>query len=70
VPLVFGTYDVDSAGEYNAAAFLDPERGLLGYYRKTHPFPLTEHVPAWLDGPRCGAGCPGPAPGCRATARG
>lgn len=50
MPLVFGTYDVDSAGEYNAAAFLDPTRGLLGYYRKTHPFPLTEHVPAWLDG--------------------
>ncbi len=49
VPLVLGTYDVDGAGEYNAAAFLDPARGLLGYYRKTHPFPLTEHVPAWLD---------------------
>lgn len=52
VPLVFGTYDVDGAGEYNAAAFLDPARGLLGYYRKTHPFPLTEHVPAWLEGER------------------
>lgn len=50
VPLVFGTYDVDGTGEYNAAAFLDPERGPLGYYRKTHPFPLTEHVPGWLDG--------------------
>lgn len=50
VPLVFGTYDVDGAGEYNAAAFLDPERGLLGYYRKTHPFPVTEYVPSWLDG--------------------
>ncbi len=52
VPLVFGTYDVDGAGEYNAAAFLDPARGLLGYYRKTHPFPLTEHVPAWMDSER------------------
>ncbi len=51
VPLVFGTYDVDGEGEYNAAAFLLPGQGLLGYYRKTHPFPLTEHVPAWLDGP-------------------
>jgi apolipoprotein N-acyltransferase len=51
VPLVFGTYDVDDAGEYNAAAFIEPNRGLLGYYRKTHPFPLTEHVPGWLDGP-------------------
>ena len=49
VPLVFGTYDLDDAGEYNAAAFLEPGRGLLGFYRKTHPFPLTEHVPAWLD---------------------
>ena len=49
VPLVFGTYDVDGAGEYNAAAFVEPQAGLLGYYRKTHPFPLTEHVPGWLD---------------------
>lgn len=51
VPLVFGTYDVDSEGEYNAAAFVEPGTGLLGHYRKTHPFPLTEYVPAWLDGP-------------------
>lgn len=49
VPLVFGTYDVDGAGEYNAAAFVEPQGGLLGYYRKTHPFPLTEYVPGWLD---------------------
>ena len=52
VPLVFGTYDVDADGEYNAAAFVEPKTGLLGFYRKTHPFPLTEYVPAWLDGPR------------------
>jgi apolipoprotein N-acyltransferase len=51
VPLVFGTYDIDASGEYNAAAFIEPGRGLLGFYRKTHPFPLTEHVPHWLDGP-------------------
>ncbi len=51
VSLVFGTYDIDAGGEYNAAAFIDPSAGLLGFYRKTHPFPLTEHVPAWLDGP-------------------
>jgi len=51
VPLVFGTYDIDEAGEYNAAAFIEPGRGLLGFYRKTFPFPLTEHVPRWLDGP-------------------
>ena len=50
VPFVFGTYDVDAAGEYNAAAFVEPNRGLLGFYRKTRLFPLTEQVPAWLDG--------------------
>lgn len=49
VPLVFGTYDLDAEGEYNAAAFLEPGRGLLGFYRKTHLFPLTEYLPAWLD---------------------
>ncbi|HJV64077.1 MAG TPA: nitrilase-related carbon-nitrogen hydrolase, partial [Albitalea sp.] len=51
VPFVFGTYDRDAAGEYNAAAFVAPGRDLLGFYRKTRPFPLTEYVPAWLDGP-------------------
>lgn len=51
VPLVFGTYDIDEAGEYNAAVFLEPERSPLATYRKTHPFPLTEYVPSWLDGP-------------------
>lgn len=51
VPLVFGTYERDSQGEYNAAALIDPQAGLLGRYRKTHPFPLTEYVPDWLDGP-------------------
>lgn len=51
VPLVFGTYDLDADGEYNAAAFLSPDGRLLGMYRKSFPFPLTEHVPRWLDGP-------------------
>ncbi|MBA3772015.1 MAG: apolipoprotein N-acyltransferase [Ramlibacter sp.] len=51
VPLVFGTYDVDAAGEYNAAAFVVPGTDLLGFYRKSRLFPLTEYVPAWLDGP-------------------
>jgi apolipoprotein N-acyltransferase len=51
VALVFGTYDRDAAGEYNAAAFLAPGTGPIGTYRKTYPFPLTEHVPAWLAGP-------------------
>jgi apolipoprotein N-acyltransferase len=51
-PFVFGTYEGDAEGrEYNAAAFVDPEQGLLGHYRKTRLFPLTESVPAWLDGP-------------------
>jgi len=51
VPFVFGTYDSDADGEYNAAAFVMPGTGLLGFYRKTRLFPLTEYVPAWLDGP-------------------
>ena len=51
VPLVFGTYDRDASGEYNSTAFVTPDRGLLGHYRKTHLFPLTEHVPGWVDGP-------------------
>jgi apolipoprotein N-acyltransferase len=51
VPFVFGTYDRDGAGEYNAAAFVAPQTGLLGFYRKTHLFPLTEYVPEWLDSP-------------------
>jgi len=51
VPFVFGTYDIDANGEYNAAAFVEPGKGLLGFYRKTRLFPLTEAVPAWLDGP-------------------
>ena len=51
VPLVFGTYDVDANGEFNAAAFVEPKTGKLGFYRKTDLFLFTEHVPAWLDGP-------------------
>ncbi len=51
VPLVFGTYDRDGRGEYNAAAFVQPAQGLVGTYRKAHLFPLTEYLPDWLDGP-------------------
>lgn len=51
VPLLLGSFDVDAAGEYNAALLLEPGRGRVGAYRKTHPFPLTEHVPTWLDAP-------------------
>ncbi|MCZ8062677.1 apolipoprotein N-acyltransferase [Silanimonas sp.] len=58
VPLVFGTYEQDVLGEYNAAVVLEPGRGRLGSYRKTHPFPLTEHVPEWLDGPALRAALP------------
>lgn len=50
VPFVFGTYDRDASGEYNAAAFVEPRTGLLGHYHKTRLFPLTEYVPSWLDG--------------------
>lgn len=51
VPFVFGTYERGAGAEYNAAAVVEPGRGLVGFYRKTRLFPLTEAVPAWLDGP-------------------
>lgn len=55
VPFVFGTYDRDpaneGAGEYNAAAFVQPGGGLAGMYRKTRLFPFTEYLPGWLDTP-------------------
>lgn len=58
VPFVFGTYDLDADGEYNAAAFVSPGRGLLGFYRKTRLFPFTEYLPAWMDGPALRAWLP------------
>lgn len=54
VPLVFGSYDVDSGDEFNAAVFLEPSAdGRLRFdtYRKTSLFPLTERVPALLEFP-------------------
>jgi len=54
VPLVFGAYDAEDGAEYNAAVFLAPDgEGRAGFttYRKARLFPLTERVPAWLDGP-------------------
>lgn len=51
VPLVFGTYERDESGEYNAAAFVEPVSGTLGFYRKSDLFLFTEYLPAWLDGP-------------------
>jgi apolipoprotein N-acyltransferase len=54
VPLIFGAYDGEDGVEFNAAVFLDPPRdGRVTFetYRKAALFPLTERVPAWLDGP-------------------
>src|SRR5205814_669270 len=49
VPLLFGTYDAEEEREYNAAVLLAPGGARLGTYRKAHLFPLTEHVPSWLE---------------------
>ena len=51
VPLLFGSYDVDDKGEYNAAVLLEPQRELTARYRKTRLFPFTERVPSLLDYP-------------------
>jgi len=55
IPLVFGSYDRDDAGEYNAAIFLEPASAAVParftVYRKTNLFLLTEYVPRWLEGP-------------------
>lgn len=59
VPFVFGTYDRDGDGEYNAAAFVQPGAGVIGRYRKTRLFPFTEALPAWLDVPAVRALLPG-----------
>jgi apolipoprotein N-acyltransferase len=71
VPLVFGAYDIERGTEYNAAFFLEPtaaaasggtgaagDARLVASYRKAWPFPLTEHVPAFLDTPRVRAWLP------------
>ena len=53
-PLIFGSYDAEADREYNAAVVLAPDgRGRTTFetYRKASLFPLTERVPAWLDGP-------------------
>jgi apolipoprotein N-acyltransferase len=52
VPLLFGTYDRDEEGEYNAAVLLEPGANHSPrneVYRKRRLFPLTERVPWWLD---------------------
>ncbi len=59
VPFVFGTYDRDGDGEYNAAALVQPGDPYVGRYRKTRLFPFTEALPAWLDTPAVRAALPG-----------
>jgi apolipoprotein N-acyltransferase len=49
VPLLFGSFEREAGAEYNAAVVLAPDGGVVGRYRKTHPFPMTEHVPRWLE---------------------
>jgi apolipoprotein N-acyltransferase len=59
VPLVFGSYDAENGREFNAAFFLEPAHPReYTTYRKAWPFPLTEHVPAWLDSPALRARLP------------
>jgi apolipoprotein N-acyltransferase len=74
VPIVFGTYDRDAAGEYNSAVFLEPGSTLsaprFGLYRKARLFLFTEYVPAWMDGPTARSWIPWagnwiPGPGAR-----
>ena len=74
VPLVFGTYDLDDAGEYNAAVFLEAASlgtpPHFGVYRKTDLFLLTEYMPSWLEHPQVRALMPWagtwkPGPGAR-----
>lgn len=74
VPLVFGSFDGDAEGEYNAAVFLEPGavagKPRFQVYRKSRLFFLTEYVPDWLDGPAIRewlpwAGSWKPGPGAR-----
>ncbi len=74
LPVVFGTYDRDAAGEYNSAVFLEPgstgSHPRFGVYRKTRLFLFTEYVPAWMDGPAVRSWIPWagnwvPGPGAR-----
>jgi apolipoprotein N-acyltransferase len=61
VPLVFGAYDAEAGREYNAAVLLEADgegRVRFATYRKAALFPLTERVPAWLDGPALRAALP------------
>jgi apolipoprotein N-acyltransferase len=69
---VFGAYDASEGHEYNAAIFLEPDsHGDVTFdtYRKATLFPLTERVPAWIDGPRLPRGYRGSGAGSPATDR-
>lgn len=48
VPLVLGAFEDTGRGEHNAAFFLRPD-GRFATYQKSMLFPMTEHVPAWID---------------------
>jgi apolipoprotein N-acyltransferase len=68
VPLIFGAFEDTSAGEHNAAVFLQPD-GSFATYRKSLLFPLTERLPRWLEHPAvraalpwAGRWAPGPGP--------
>nr|WP_153869627.1 MULTISPECIES: apolipoprotein N-acyltransferase [Myxococcaceae] len=59
VPLLFGTYAWEAGREYNAAVLLSAQEAAPAQgYRKVHPFPLSEYVPAWLDSPALRAWAP------------
>lgn len=71
VALVFGAFEKSEIGEHNAIFFLTPaEKGVeVASYEKTMLFPMTEHVPSWLDSawlrrklPWAGRWTPGPGP--------
>ncbi len=55
IALLFGAYDRDPDGEYNAAVLLDVRADGVRppeFYRKRRLFPLTETVPSWLESKR------------------
>lgn len=53
VPLIFGAFDRDAAGQYNAAILLEPDGTGVSFevYRKMRLFPLTEYLPSFLERP-------------------
>jgi apolipoprotein N-acyltransferase len=52
VPLLFGAFDRDASGEYNAAILIEPGAGgpvEFDVYRKVQLFPFTEYLPGPID---------------------